>query len=117
MPHGIVAAGLEDVEEADDVRLDVDVRVRDRIAHARLRGEVDDDVELFRFKELEHERLVRHVALEEAVSVVPAEDVQPGILQVDVVVIVHAVEPDDLVPLLQQTHSEMHPDKTGSAGD
>ena len=41
----MVAARLEDVQEAGDVGADVLVRVGQRVPHARLRGEVDDAVE------------------------------------------------------------------------
>ena len=40
-----VARHLEHVEMADQVRLDIGVRILDRIAHARLRAEMDDAVE------------------------------------------------------------------------
>ena len=42
MLDGVVAAAFEDVAEADQVALDVGLRVLQRIAHAGLRGEVDD---------------------------------------------------------------------------
>ena len=40
MLHGVVPAGFEDVVEADDVALDVGVRIGDRVADSRLRGKV-----------------------------------------------------------------------------
>ena len=42
MLDAVVAAALEDVHEADEVAVDVGVRVLERVAHAGLRGEVDD---------------------------------------------------------------------------
>ncbi len=41
----MVAAGLEHVEEADEVALEVGARVLDGVADARLGGEVHHDVE------------------------------------------------------------------------
>ena len=42
----IVAAGFENIGEADEIGLRIDMRIGDRIAHARLRGQVDDDIGL-----------------------------------------------------------------------
>ena len=42
MLDAVVAAALEDVHRPDDVGIDVGVRVLERVAHARLRGEMDD---------------------------------------------------------------------------
>ena len=41
MLDAVVPAALEDVEEADEVAVDVGVRVGQRVAHAGLRGQVD----------------------------------------------------------------------------
>lgn len=45
MLHRVVAAGLEHIEEADEVALEVGARVLDGVADARLGGEVHHDVE------------------------------------------------------------------------
>src|SRR3546814_7843456 len=47
----VVAAGLEDVHEADDVGVDVGVRVLERVAYAGLGGEVDHPLRLERSEE------------------------------------------------------------------
>ena len=39
----VIAARLEDIVKSDDVRLDVNVGMVDRISHTRLRREIDDD--------------------------------------------------------------------------
>ena len=44
MVHRIAPARFEDIEKTDDVALDVDIRVFQRIPHSRLRCQVDGDV-------------------------------------------------------------------------
>ena len=45
MRDAAVPGELEQVEMADQVGLDIGARILDRIAHARLRAEMDDPVE------------------------------------------------------------------------
>lgn len=96
MLHRVVAAGLEDVEEADDVRADVAFRVRDGVAHARLRRKVHNDARL----ELREQRVKRNLvgdvepAEGESASVL-GKHPEPLLLERRVVVVRHAVRADD----------------------
>jgi hypothetical protein len=47
MGHLVVAAAFENIGEADDVAVDVGVRILQRVANTGLRGQVNDLVELF----------------------------------------------------------------------
>lgn len=96
MLHRIVAAGLEDVEEADDVRMDVTLRVRDRITNARLRRKVHDDVRLAFGKQRVQRSLVRDVNLaEHKAFAVLREHLEPLFLERRVVIVRDAVRADD----------------------
>jgi hypothetical protein len=72
MLHRIVPAALEDVQEADDVRVDVGVRVDQRVAHAGLRREVDHAIEPLTRKQRRHAIPVGDVATLEPEAVVRA---------------------------------------------
>ena len=98
-----VAAALEDVERAGHVARDVGVRVFDRIAHSRLRGEVHDALELLAREER------RDADFESARSSFTKrklaclrEALEARLLQCDVVIFVQVVEADDLVAPLEQ---------------
>ena len=67
MLNGVVAAGLEDVVEANEVALDVGIGVGDAIADARLGSEVYHDVELVLIEEFVNQRFVSNVALHEVI--------------------------------------------------
>lgn len=54
----VVAAGFQNVQESDQITLQVGIRVRDRVAHACLGGEVHDLVEFFFGKEFVQRLLV-----------------------------------------------------------
>lgn len=125
MLHGIMAAGLQDVIEADDIGFDVHVRVVDRIPHARLRREVDHDVKLVLGKEVVDQRLVGEVASHErpfAFRVLPCQLFDLGkavIFERDVVIVVAVVKADDLDRLngAQEFHHEVRADEARRAGD
>ena len=94
----VVAAGLEHVEEADEVALEVGARVLDGVAYTRLRGEVHHDVEAVLGEQALDEGGVAQVAANEgeaAVGVYLGQHAQARVLDAGVVVAVEVVEADD----------------------
>lgn len=121
MLHGVVAAGLEHVEEADQVALEVCARVLDGVAHARLGGEVHHNVEAVLSEQALDEGGVAQVAAHEgeaAVGVGLGQHAQARVLDAGVVVAVEVVEADDcVIGLLEQLLDEEGTDEAGRSGD
>lgn len=117
----VVAAGLEHVEEADEVALEVCTRVFDGVADARLGGEVHHDVEAVLSEQALDEGGVAQVAAHEgeaAVCVGLGQHAQAGFLDTGVVVAVEVVEADDgVIGLLEQLLDEERADEAGRSGD
>lgn len=117
----VVAAGLEHVEESDEVALEVGARVLDGVADARLGGEVHHDVEAVLGEQALDEGGVAQVAAHEgeaAVRVGLGQHAQAGVLDTGVVVAVEVVETDDnVIGLLDQLLDEERADKAGCSGD
>ena len=107
-----VPAGLEDVQEPDQVALQIRIRVRDAVPHSRLRGKVYDLVELLRREQPVDRLLVGQVHLPD----LQPEGLAPAFLQTDVVIIVVIVDSDHLIPPLLERVHELGTDKTGRAG-
>ena len=61
----MVTAGFKDVVEADDVTLDIGIRVLDAVAHARLGSEIHYNVEMVLLKEAVNEGFVGKVTFYE----------------------------------------------------
>lgn len=98
--HRVVAAGLEHVEEAHEVALQVCARVLDGVADARLGGEVHHDIEAVLSEQTLDEGGVAQVAAHEgeaAVCVGLGKHAQARVLDAGVVVAVEVVEADDRV--------------------
>ena len=121
MPDRVVAAGLEDVEEANEVALEVGARVFDGVADARLGGKVHHDVEAVLREQALDEGGVAQVAAHEgeaAVCVGLGQHVQARVLDTGVVVAVEVVEADDhVVRFIEQSLDKERADKTGGSGN
>ena len=117
-----VAAGLEDVGEAHEVRFDVGQRVLEAVADPGLGGEVDHPVEA-RLGEGRLDRgAVGEVGAEEAVGGRPGrggavELGEPRLLEADVVIVVDDVEPDHGVAPREKRARDVEADEAGVAGD
>lgn len=121
MLHRMVAAGLEHVEEADEVALEVGTRILDGVAHARLGGEVHHDVEAVLGEQALDEGGIAQVAAHEgeaAVGVGLGQHAQARVLDAGVVITVKVVEADDcVIGLLEQLLDEEGTDEAGRSGD
>ena len=112
MLHPEVPAGLEDVQEPDQVALQVRIRIGDAVADAGLGGQVHDLVELLLRKEPVDGLLVGQVHLPD----LEPEGLAPAFLQADVVIIVEIVDSDHLIPALLEREHQLGTDKPGRPG-
>lgn len=117
----VVAAGLEHVEEADEVALEVGTRVLNGVADARLGGEVHHDVEAVLGEQALDEGGIAQIAAHErktALGVGVAQHAQARVLDAGVIVAVEVVEADDhVIGLFEQLLRQKRPDEASSAGD
>ena len=121
-----MAAGFKDVVEADEVGLYVHIGVIDRVAHTGLSRKVDDDIGLILGKDAVNDGLISHVAADEGKAAAGAftllregtELFKAVLLEGDLVIIVHAVDADNMGAFaLQQRLAQKAADEPGSASD
>ena len=114
-----VAAGLEEVEEPDEVALDVAVGVLDAVADARLGGKVDHPVEAMRREAGLDGGTIGEVGADEGIGVASplGELGEAGLLEPGVVVVVDVVEADHLVTPRKQCPRDVKADEAGIARD
>lgn len=121
MPHRMVAASLEDVEEAHEVALEVCARVFDGVADTGLGGEVHHDVETVLGEQALDEGSVTQVAAHEreaTVGIDIGQHAQARVLDAGVVVTIEVVEAnDDVIGLLEQFLDEKRSDESAGSGD
>lgn len=117
----VVAAGLEDVEEADEVALEVCAGILDGVADTGLGGEVYHNVEAILREQALDEGGIAQVATHEgeaAVGVGLGQHAQARVLDAGVVIAVKVVEAEDcVIGLLEQLLDEEGTDEAGRSGD
>ena len=69
MLNRIMAAGLQNVVEADDIGFHVYIRVVNGITNARLRGKINNDAWMILLKNVFNQRLIRKIAADKLPSV------------------------------------------------
>ena len=118
--HFVMAAGLEQVVEPDEVAFYVAAGIGDRVADTGLGGKVYHHVDPVLFEKSVNECLVRDAALNESPGFAqPLEFFQTGVFEAHVVIVCDGVDADDLDALVvvQQTFGQVAADKSGGAGD
>ena len=81
MLDAVMTAALEDVQEADQVGIDIGVRIVERVADAGLRGEMQDALRLVFREQPFHRGAILQVGLDEVKAVARRKLVQPRLLQ------------------------------------
>ena len=89
----------------------------DRVAHARLRGEMNHMCKPVPLEQREQRFTIGEIDLLEFEPVVVLQDGEPRVLQGRIVVGVQIVEADDGAPLLQQPLGDMKADEARRARD
>ena len=95
MFYWVVTAGLEDIIEADHVRLDIGIGILNRVAYSSLCGQVYHNIELFFSEEAVDESFVGEVTLHETVWLAHGglvDLLEAILLEARVVVVVHIVK-------------------------
>jgi hypothetical protein len=99
----VVAAAFKYIERADDVALDMGVRLFQRMAHPRLSAQMHDALESFGGEQPRHRVTVGQVHMDEPESSAPLEPGETGLLERHVVVVIQVVESDNLVAAIEET--------------
>lgn len=117
MLHLIVSAAFEHIGEANQIGIDVSVRIFQRIAHTGLRGKIDNHIEFFRCEQCSDARRIGQIELDEAEGRRWREAFEAIFFQRDIVIIIHVVDTDDALPAREQPQGKMMADESGDAGD
>ncbi len=107
MLDAAVPARFEDVDEADEIALDVRVRILDRIAHAGLRGEIDHALGLEVGERALHRGAIFERGAHEAETRLRRQAREPRFLELRIVVRVEVVVAEHFVAARQQAFAQV----------
>lgn len=117
MLYLVMAAGFKNIEEADDVGIDIRARMVNAVPHTSLCRQVDDNIRLILLKQCRDRRLIRQVTLDKGELRILAQDLQPALLQPNIVIVIDIIKADNRCPKPQQPLREMEPNKARRASD
>ena len=120
-----MTTGFEDVVEANDVALDIDIGVLDAITHTGLSSKVNHDIEFVLLEEAIHQCLVGNTSLDERPRIARIgridflQFLEAVFFQRDIIVGVHIVDAHNgsSAQLFEESLDEVGPDEAGCAGD
>ena len=112
----MVAAEFQDIEKADQVRLQIGIRVVDAVAHPGLGRQVDDVLHGMAFEDGIELGIVGQVSPVES-EVFASKQSQPLLFQAYLIVVIEIVHCDDRTAECEQFSCKMKADETGSTGD
>lgn len=114
-----IAAGFQDVVEADEVGLDIGAGVGDAVAHTGLGGQVDHYLRFVLGKETVDQLLVGNIALDKGEVGELRQLGETLFLETYVVVVVHIIYSDNygVIVTLIDGFDQIGADESGGAGD
>ena len=101
-----------------DVGMHIGERIDQRVAHARLRRQVHDALDVgVRRDQAGEAAAVGEIEVMEAKALGAFEDGAAGVLEGDVVIVVEAVDPDHAAAAAEDGAADVEADEAGGAGD
>jgi hypothetical protein len=117
VPAAVVPAALEHVEEADEIRLDIGMRIGQRMPHPGLRRQIHDLRKAMRCEQFRRGLAFGDVHLLEPEAGKRAELRDASFLEPRIIIGIEIVDPDHVVAVRQQAAGNMHADESGRTGD
>ena len=117
MLDAVVAAAFQNMRETNDVAVHVSERILDRVAHTRLRGEVDDAFGFVRGERIGNGFWVGQIGAYVGVIRMIHKPREARFFDGWVIVIIVVIEPDDAITPREQTLGQRRSDEPGRTGD
>ena len=117
MLHARVAAAFEDVLCADDVGIDIGIRVSAAGTHAGLRCEMNDFVRTLGLEQFRHCAAVGNILAIKREPISALKDCEPRLFEAWVIVAVEVIDADDGFPAIEQARRRVKADEAGGSRD
>src|SRR6266478_6480754 len=113
----VVPTTFQNIDKAFEIRIDVSMRMIDRMPHAGLSREVDHHRKAMFSEQRSHQRTIREIGLQETEPRIRAQDLQSCQLQRRIIVTVEIVQTDNVTAFGRQLVGDVKADKARRARD
>jgi hypothetical protein len=117
MLYRIVPAAFQYVRKAGEVAVDVGVGILQGIAHTGLGGKIHYNFRLFLIKKFRNSPSICKIGQGESEREVSFQNGQTVLFELDVIVVVKIINPDNLMSIPQKPLRKMKADESGCASD
>jgi hypothetical protein len=108
---------FQDIHEADQIRIDVGLRIRQGVPHTGLSGQVNDSIEAMSFKQSIDAVTIFQSQLLKVESGTTFQKSESIMFEPGLIIVVQIVEADHGVASIQQASGRVHPDETRCSGN
>ena len=117
MLNAVLAAHFQNIEKASQVRLAIGGWIDQRIAYARLRGEMGDIMEAAVIEQGFHRLHIGEVTLDEGEALMLSKLREARFFQAWIIIIIEIVKARDAIALVEQAICEVKANETRSTCD
>ena len=117
MSNLLMTTCFEDVHEADQIRIDVSLGIRQGVPNTGLSGQVDDSIEAMSFKQSIDTVTIFQCQLLKAESGTTLQKSESIVFELGLIIVVQIVEADHGVASIQQASCRVHPDEARCSGN
>ena len=113
----MMAASFEDIEKANDIRINIGTRMVDAVTHSGLSCQIYNNIRLKRFEYAINSFFIRQITFDKGKPWKLMENIQPAFFQRNIIIIVKVIQTKDGGPHGQQALSQMEPNEPGSTSN
>ena len=95
MVHLMMAASFEDIEKANDIRINIGTRMVDAVTHSGLSCQIYNNIRLTRFEYAINSFFIRQITFDKGKPWKLMENIQPAFLQRNIIIIVKVIQTKD----------------------
>ena len=117
MSRLLMTTRFKNIYEAHQIRIDVSLRICQRVSNTRLRREVDDSIKAMRFKQAIDPVTIFQPELLKAESGTTFQLGQSIMFELRLIVVVEIIDANNGVATIQQASCRVHPDEARCSGD
>ena len=113
----MIPAAFQNIDESDQVRFNIGLRIGQWVSHPRLSGQIDNHIHTVFLENLFQPLFVGQIGSIKPEQGVRFEYFQPFLLELRIIVIVQVINSENMVSVIEESFGKVETDKAGGAGN